>query len=157
MWLRGLIASGQMSSLKTAVNYLNLLKRAEGEEAGEVLNTCVGASSAFSSSTQLLSALGEVPCCLESRGLGSTAGSRRASAAILPGELLAGLYGGRLGVAFQHFLPSFLPASGNIRCLFFVVIESPPTSFALSIYLLCFKRIMEKVHGSTSLLFQLYV
>ena len=48
-----------MSSLKRAVNYLNLLRRAEGEEVGEVLTTCTGAGSAFSSSTQLLSASGE--------------------------------------------------------------------------------------------------
>lgn len=38
--LRDLIARGQTYSLKRAVNYLNLLKSAEGEEAGEVLTTC---------------------------------------------------------------------------------------------------------------------
>lgn len=54
-----MIARGQMRSLKRAVNYLNLLKGVEGEEAGEVLTTCAGAGGAFRSSTQLLSASGE--------------------------------------------------------------------------------------------------
>lgn len=83
---------------------------------------------------------------LGSHGLHSTTGSCRA---VLPGELLAGIYSGRLGVALWHLFSS-LSFLWNTHCLFFLVIESPPV-FALFTYLLWFQQLLENVHSGTSL------
>lgn len=112
----------------------------------EVLTTHTGAGSASSLSTQLSSASGEAPVLT---GSPQPRQHCRAGTAILPGEFLARLYGGGLGIAFQDLLSS-LPASGNTWCLFFLVIESPPSYFALSTYLFCFKLFVERVCSSTS-------
>lgn len=83
---------------------------------------------------------------LGSHGLHSTTGSCRA---VLPGELLAGIYSGRLGVALWHLFSS-LSFLWNTHCLFFLVFESPPV-FALFTYLLWFQQLLENVHSGTSL------
>lgn len=72
---------------------------------------------------------------LGSRSLSSTTGSYRADTTVLPGEFLAGLYGGRLGIAFYHLLSSFL-ASENTHCLFFLVTASLPSCWSLHVLVL---------------------
>lgn len=90
------------------------------------------------------SLLPEKPQChLGSRSLSSTTGSYRADTTVLPGEFLAGLYGGRLGIAFYHLLSSFL-ASENTHCLFFLVTESLPSCFGLSNVLVLLSAICGK-------------
>lgn len=85
---------------------------------------------------------------LGSRGLCSTAGSCKA---VLPGELLADIYSGRLGVALWHLFSS-LSFLWNTHCLFFWVTESPPCAFALFTSLVYFQQLLENVMHSGTIL-----